>query len=123
MGKLWVATRSDTCFDALQAAPDTVESGPGRAVLDRYRAKDINRDRIPDRVLCFLTPEVGRQCGDTKWELAGETSAGDGIIGTDSVKTVGCRKKPKKVNKKQIPVQRDGNEPRPKPGLSLRHQE
>jgi hypothetical protein len=51
-------------------------------------------------MLRFRTPEVGLQCGDTEVELTGETYAGDRIIGTDAVKTVGCKKKPKKGKKK-----------------------
>lgn len=105
-GKFWVAVLSADNFDALQVAPETMALGPGAASPDRYRVKDVNRDRLPDLMLRFRTPEVGIQCRDTEVELTGETYAGDSIIGTDVVKTVGCekpkngKKKSKKVKKK-----------------------
>ena len=99
-GRLWIAIVSDETFDALQVDRATVALGPGEASPDRYRVKDVNRDRLPDLMLRFRTPEVGLQCGDTEVELTGETYAGDNIIGTDAVKTVGCKKKPKKGKKK-----------------------
>ena len=98
-GRFWVAVLSDSEFDALQVDPATVALGPGEASPDRYRVKDVNRDRLPDLMLRFRTPEVGLHCGDTEVELTGETYAGDSVIGTDKVKTVGC-KKPKKGKKK-----------------------
>jgi hypothetical protein len=98
-GRFWVAVLSDSEFDALQVDPATVAFGKGEASPDRYRVKDANRDRLPDLMLRFRTPEVGLQCGDTEVELTGETYAGDSIIGSDSVKTVGCEK-PKKRKKK-----------------------
>ena len=99
-GRFWVAVLSDSEFDALQADPTTVAFGQGEASPDGYRVKDVNRDRLPDLMLRFRTPEVGLQCGDTEVELTGETYAGDSVIGTDKVKTVGCKKKPKKGKKK-----------------------
>ena len=99
-GRFWLAILSDAEFDALQVDPATVALGAGEASPDRYRVKDVNRDRLPDLMLRFRTPEVGLQCGDTEVELTGETYAGDSVIGTDKVKTVGCKKKPKKGKKK-----------------------
>jgi hypothetical protein len=99
-GRFWLATLSEADFDALQVDPESVALGEGGASPDRYRVKDVNRDRLPDLMLRFRTPEVGLQCGDTEVELTGETFAGDSIIGTDKVKTVGCKKKPKKGKKK-----------------------
>ena len=99
-GRLWVAVVSDGESDALQVDPATVALGAGEASPDRYRVKDVNRDRLPDLMLRFRTPEVGLQCGDTDVELTGEIYAGDSIVGSDKVKTVGCKKKPKKGKKK-----------------------
>ena len=99
-GRFWLAILSDEEFDALQVNPATVALGPAEASPDRFRVKDVNRDRLPDLMLRFRTPEVGLQCGDTKVELTGETYAGDRIIGTDAVKTVGCKEKLKKGKKK-----------------------
>jgi hypothetical protein len=45
-------------------------------------------------------PELPDCCGDTEVELTGETYGGESIIGTDAVKTFGCKKKPTKGNKK-----------------------
>ncbi len=98
-GRFWVAVLSDEGFDSLQVDSDTVAFGPGAASPDRYKVKDVNTDRIPDLMLRFRTSEVGLQCGDTELELRGETYAGDSIIGTDAIRTVGC-KKPKKSKKK-----------------------
>jgi hypothetical protein len=98
-GRLWVAILSDEAFDALQVDPGTVELGPGAAKADRFRVKDVNRDRMPDLVLRFRTPDVGLQCGDTELELTAETFAGESVIGTDAVSTVGC-KKPQKGTKR-----------------------
>jgi hypothetical protein len=101
-----LAILSDAEIDALQVDPESVALGEGGASPDRYRVKDVNRDRMPDLMLRFRTPEVGFQCGDGEVELIGETYAGDSIIGSDSVKTVGCKKlkngikKSKKVKKK-----------------------
>ena len=99
-GRFWAAVVSDKVFDALQVDPATVALGSAEASPDRYRVRDVNRDRLPDLMLRFRTPEVGLQCGDTEVVLTGETYAGDSIIGTDAVKTVGCKKKPKKGKKK-----------------------
>ena len=99
-GRFWLAILSDAEFDALQVDPEFVALGPGQAPVDRYRVKDVNGDRLPDLLLRFRTPEVGLQCGDTEVELTGGTYAGDSVIGTDKVKTVGCKKKPKKGKKK-----------------------
>jgi hypothetical protein len=105
-GRFWLAILSDAEIDALQVDPESVALGEGGASPDRYRVKDVNRDRMPDLMLRFRTPEVGFQCGDREVELIGETYAGDSIIGSDSVKTVGCKKlkngnkKSKKVKKK-----------------------
>ncbi len=100
LGRVWVAILSDLDFDALQVDPRAIQLGADHASPERYRVKDVNRDRLPDLMLRFRTPEVGLQCGDTEVELMGETYAGDSIIGTDKVKTVGCKKKPKKGKKK-----------------------
>jgi hypothetical protein len=98
-GRLWVAILSNPEFDALQVDPATVALGQGGASPDLHQVKHANRDRLPDLMLRFRTPEVGFQCGDTEVELTGETYARDNIIGTDAVKTVGCKKKPKKGKK------------------------
>jgi hypothetical protein len=99
-GRFWLAILSDAEFDALQVDPATVALGAGEASPDRYRVKRVNRDRLPDLMLRFRTPEVGLQCGDTEVDLSGEIYAGDSVIGLDKVKTVGCKKKPKKGKKR-----------------------
>jgi hypothetical protein len=86
-------------FDALQVDPETVYLGPDGALPDRYRVKNANRDGVADLLLRFRTPDVGLQCGDTEVALTGKTYAGNSIVGSDAVKTVGC-KKPKKGKKK-----------------------
>jgi hypothetical protein len=91
MGRVWVAILSDSEFDAQQVDPMTVALGAGGAVPDKYVSKYSNRDGMLDLVLRFKTPEIGLQCGDTDVTLTGETYAGEDIIGTDRVVTVGCK--------------------------------
>jgi hypothetical protein len=90
-GRVWVAVLSDSEFDAQQVDPMTVALGAGGAVPDKYVSKYSNRDGMLDLVLRFKTPEIGLQCGDTDVTLTGETYAGEDIIGTDRLVTVGCK--------------------------------
>jgi hypothetical protein len=76
-----------------------VRSKGNAAESVRYRLEDVDDDGDWDLALKFNTQETGIACGDTETTLTGETFNGQGITGTDSIKTVGC-KKPKTKKKK-----------------------
>ena len=103
-GGIWVAVLSDTdpesLFDPLsQVDIPTVEFGPDGAKAIHHKVKDINKDGLGDLLLRFKIPETGIACGDTEAMLTGERFDGQSFSGTDSIKSVGC-KKPKKAKKK-----------------------
>jgi hypothetical protein len=101
-GRFWLAILSGENVDALQVDPRSVTLGAGEAAPDRYRVRDVNRDRAADLLLRFRTPAVGIACGDTMLELVGKTYAGDHIYGADAIRTIGCHPpKPKKKGKKK----------------------
>lgn len=92
IGGIWVAVLSDSDFDPLQIKTPTLRFGPDEAEVIHHRVQDINRDGLGDLVLRFGIPETGIACGDTDATLTGATSDGQSIMGTDSIKTVGCWK-------------------------------
>ncbi len=91
-GGIWVAVLSDSEFDPLKIDVSTVTFGPDEANVKRDRSKDINNDGVDDLLLRFSIPQTGISCGDDEATLTGETFDGQSIIGTDSVRTVSCRK-------------------------------
>lgn len=104
-GGVWVAILSETDsaspFDpSSQVDIPTVEFGPEGANAVRDKVKDINKDGLVDLLLRFKIPETGITCGDTEATLIGETFDGQSFTGTDSVKTVGCKKAEKAKNRK-----------------------
>jgi hypothetical protein len=104
-GGIWVAILSDTDpgspFDpSSQVDIPTVEFGPDGAKAIRHKVKDKNKDGLGDLLLRFKIPATGIACGDTEATLSGETFDGQSFSGTDSLKTVGC-KKPKNSKKKK----------------------
>lgn len=93
-GTIWVALLSDTesPFDpSLDVDIPTVEFGPAGATVTRYKAKDINRDGLDDLLLRFNIGETGIACGDSDATLTGETFDSLEIVGTDDIRTIGCR--------------------------------
>ncbi|MGI9289234.1 MAG: hypothetical protein ACR2P1_27950 [Pseudomonadales bacterium] len=92
-GGIWVAVLSGSEFDPLQIDIPTVRFGPDEAKAIRYRVKDINRDGLGDLLLRFKIRKTGIACGDSEATLTGETFGGQSITGTDSLKTVGCKRK------------------------------
>lgn len=92
-GGIWVAVLSDDEFDPRQIKVRTVRFGPDEAKATRYYVRDVNRDGLGDLLLRFKIPQTGIACGDKEATLTGETFGGQSITGTDSIKTVGCRKK------------------------------
>ena len=91
-GKIPVAILTTEDFDANTVDVSTVQFGPGAAQPVSYALENINGDTDWDLILHFNTQETGIACGDTKATLTGQTLEGVPITGTDSIKTVGCKK-------------------------------
>lgn len=91
-GVIPVAILSEEHFDATTVVPLSVEFGPNGAgeAHGRGHVEDVDGDGVDDLVLHFRTQETGIQCGDSEATLTGETTSGDAVQGTDSVRTVGC---------------------------------
>jgi hypothetical protein len=91
-GKLWVALLSDESFDARQINVGSITLGASEAEVYRARQKveDADGNGYPDLWVQFRTPDIGIACGDTTVILKAVTAAGEYVIGTDSLVTVGC---------------------------------
>jgi hypothetical protein len=92
-GKLKVAILTTEDFDANTVDVSTIQFGPDGAQPVKYRLDDVDDDRDWDLVLKFKTRHTGIACGDTEATLTAQTIDGTPITGTDSIKTVGCKKK------------------------------
>ena len=92
-GVIWVAVLSAVDFDPLRIDVSSVRFGPGQAAAQGHETADFNSDGATDVALRFRTPEVAIRCGDTDVTLAGITIDGQDFASTDSISTVGCRKK------------------------------
>lgn len=53
--------------------------------------EDVNADGFMDMVFHFKTQETGIVCGDTEATMRGKTFDGTPFIGTDKLKTIGCK--------------------------------
>ena len=91
-GKIPVAILTTDSFDATTVDSTTIlfgatgaEAAPVRSALE-----DVDGDGDTDMILHFNTQETGIACGDTSASLTGETSSGQTIEGSDSIKTAGC---------------------------------
>ena len=91
-GVIPVAILTTDAFDATQVDPLSVKFGSGGATESHGRGhiEDANGDGHMDLVLHFATQDSGIQCVDTSAFLTGNTFTGLAIIGSDSIKTVGC---------------------------------
>jgi hypothetical protein len=89
-----VAILTTDTLDATTVDPLSVRFGPkgAKEVHKKGHIKDVNHDGEPDLVLHFKTQATGMKCGDISASLTGETFDGDPIQGSDSIKTVGCKK-------------------------------
>lgn len=92
-GVIPVAILTVDTFDATQVDPLSVKFGVGGAMETHRRGhiEDANGDGRMDLVLHFATQESRIQCGDTSASLTGSTFVGQAILGSDSIKTVGCQ--------------------------------
>ena len=89
-GVIPVATLTTADFDATTVEPEMVQFSGASPV--RWAVEDVDSDTDWDMIFHFKTQETGIACGDTEAALTGETFDGQSINGTDSIKTVGCKK-------------------------------
>ena len=92
-GKLTVAILTTKNFDASTVDVDAIRFGPGAAHPVKYSLGDVDSDTDWDLVLHFNTQDTGIICGETEAVISGQTFDGVEIRGTDSIKTVECKKK------------------------------
>jgi hypothetical protein len=92
-GVIPVVLLSTDTFDAMIADPATIRFGATgtEAAPVLFALDDINGDGKKDLILHFRTQDTGIVCGATSACLSGETFGGQAIIGSDSIKTVGCK--------------------------------
>ncbi|HXH41903.1 MAG TPA: hypothetical protein VNN08_24985 [Thermoanaerobaculia bacterium] len=91
-GVIPVAIMTTPSFDATTVDASTVRFGPGNAVEAHGRGhlEDVDGDGHLDMVLHFRTDASAIPCGATSATLTGQTTGGQAITGTDSVRTI-CR--------------------------------
>jgi|GEM_PF-1873093 len=94
MGAIPVAILTTEDFDATVVDPSTVLFGKTgiEASPFHYAFEDVDGDGDIDMILHFRTQETGLVCENTEAILTGETLDGQAIEGSDSIKTVGCKK-------------------------------
>jgi hypothetical protein len=92
-GVIPVAILTTATLDAATVDPTTVLFGPtGTEAAPVHSAlEDVNGDGATDMILHFNTQATGLTCGVTDASLTGETVSGQGIAGSDSVDTAGCK--------------------------------
>lgn len=92
-GVIPVAILTTDVFDATTVDPMTVRFGPIGAMEAHGQGhiEDANEDGDLDLVVHFDTQETGILCSDTSTTLTGETFGGEAIVGSDSIRTVGCK--------------------------------
>jgi len=93
-GVIPVAVLSTKTFDARSIDPTTIKFGPGQTgPRNRVHVEDVNRDGLPDIVLQFATRASQIACSDTGSFLVATTTAGQVVVGSDSIRTVGCKRR------------------------------
>ncbi|MFC2167090.1 hypothetical protein ACFLQZ_03915 [Acidobacteriota bacterium] len=91
-GVIPVAILSTVSFEASNIDASTVRFGPSNAQPVHYALEDVDWDGDLDMIFHFRTQDVGIECGDSSLSLTGEIVDNIDIKGTDSVRTVGCKK-------------------------------
>lgn len=92
-GVLRVAVLGSGEFDATQVDSSTVRFGPRNASAVRdSRVVDVNHDGYQDMLLYFDRKATGIRCADDSASLSGKTFGGRSFAGSDSIRTVGCKK-------------------------------
>jgi hypothetical protein len=93
-GILLIAILGSGEFDATQVDSSTVHFGRRNASVVRdSRVADVNHDGYRDMLLYFDKKATGIRCGDESASLRGKTFNGQSFTGSDSIRTVGCKKK------------------------------
>ncbi len=92
-GVIPVGILTTDTFDATTVDPATVRFGAtgGEAVPDHSALEDVDGDGNLDMILHFRTQATGIGCGNTSASLTGQTTGGELIEGSDSIRTVGCK--------------------------------
>lgn len=91
-GSLPVAILSTPDFDASLVDAASVRFGPdGAQNSSKATLEDINGDGLPDLVLHFRSEQTGLACGDTSAALTGSTTTGKTFVGSQDIRTVGCK--------------------------------
>ena len=90
-GVIPVAILTTPDFDATTVDPLSVEFGPEGALEAHGKGniEEVNGDGQRDLLLHFRTQDTGITCGDTEGVLTGEPFAGQAIVGSATMKTVG----------------------------------
>jgi len=91
-GEISVAILSTATFDATTVDPLSVTFGPrqARAVRGPIHLVDVNGDGKKDLLLRFRVQDTGILCGNNSASLGGKTFSGTEVVGSDSIRTVGC---------------------------------
>jgi hypothetical protein len=89
-----VLSDGEAAFDPLQIDVATVRFGPSSAGAVRSHVRDVNGDGMGDLLLRFKISAVGLRCRDTEATMTGRTYDGEVITATDSIRTVGCGRRP-----------------------------
>ena len=90
-GKVIVAILTTNDFDASMVDASSIRFGPDLAEPIRYRIDDVDDDGDWDLKLKFSVQDTGILCGDAEATLTAQLLNSDHIVGTDAIKTVGCR--------------------------------
>ncbi len=89
-----VAVKTSEDFDFSTIDPTTVKFGPdGAPAQKRVIGLDVDRDGDRDVIFTFKMKQSGIECGDTEASLSGKTLIGESFQGTDSIVTLGCRRR------------------------------
>jgi hypothetical protein len=92
-GVIPVAVLSAEDFDATTINTRNARFGPARARLvhNAPHYEDVNDDGTVDLLMHFNSDETGIECGDEFAELRSANEVGQSVVGTDLIKTVGCK--------------------------------
>jgi hypothetical protein len=89
-----VAILGTSDFDVSAIDQASLRFGPNQIASEgKSHLRDVNHDGLLDLVQRFRVQGSGIQCGDTSVSITGQTVSGQPIVGTDTIRTVGCNAK------------------------------